>query len=63
MTRRLNRNIANDADTTIMRALVELIGAAATQVLNAFACIAPALASNPARIRAGETGRDAAGAA
>ncbi|WP_155626405.1 hypothetical protein [Burkholderia diffusa] len=49
MTRRLNRNIANGADTTIMRALVPLIGAAATQMLNAFACIAPALASNPAR--------------
>ncbi|WP_155623250.1 hypothetical protein [Burkholderia diffusa] len=49
MTRRLNRNIANGADTTIMRALVPLIGAAATQMVNAFACIAPALASNPAR--------------
>ncbi|AOJ89492.1 hypothetical protein WS87_22700 [Burkholderia sp. MSMB0856] len=63
MTRRLNRNIANDADTTIMRALVQLIGAAATQVLNAFACIAPALASNPTRGSADETGRHAAGAA
>ncbi|WP_155768799.1 hypothetical protein [Burkholderia diffusa] len=55
MTRRLNRNIANGADTTIMRALVPLIGAAATQMLNAFACIAPALASNPARGCAADT--------
>ncbi|WP_174911328.1 hypothetical protein [Burkholderia diffusa] len=63
MTRRLNRNIANGADTTIMRALVLLIGAAATQALNAFACIAPALASNPARVRTSATDRHAAGAA
>ncbi|WP_155740259.1 hypothetical protein [Burkholderia territorii] len=55
MTRRLNRRIVNDADTTIVKELVQLIGAAATQVLNAFACIAPALASNPARGRAAGT--------
>ncbi|WP_155647460.1 hypothetical protein [Burkholderia territorii] len=52
MTRRLNRHIGNGADTTIFQELVQLIGAAATQVLNAFACIVPALASNPARSRA-----------
>lgn len=63
MTRRLNRNIENGADTTIMRARVLSIGAAATQVPNAFAGIAPALASNPARGRTSEPGRHAAGAA
>ncbi|WP_321806551.1 hypothetical protein [Burkholderia sp. BCC1993] len=63
MTRRLNRHLANGANTTILRELAQLIGAAATPVLDAFACIAPALASNPARFRVGEAGRRAAGAA
>ncbi|WP_321809506.1 MULTISPECIES: hypothetical protein [unclassified Burkholderia] len=58
MTRRLNRKIENGADTTIVHQFVQLIGAAATQVLNAFAGVAPALAlaSNDARCRAGEAG-------
>ncbi|WP_124484673.1 MULTISPECIES: hypothetical protein [unclassified Burkholderia] len=60
MTRRLNRNIENGADTTIVHEFVQLIGAAETQVLNAFAGVAPApalaLASNDARCRAGEAG-------
>ncbi|WP_322024076.1 hypothetical protein [Burkholderia sp. BCC1977] len=63
MTRRLNRKIENDAGATIMRELAQLVGAAAAQVLNAFACIAPALASNHAPCRAAEPGRNATGAA
>lgn len=52
MTLGLNRHVGNGADTTIVRAFAQSVAAAATQVLNAFACIAPALASNPARGRA-----------
>ncbi|RKU05137.1 hypothetical protein C7H84_03065 [Burkholderia sp. Nafp2/4-1b] len=65
MTRRLNRNIANDAGTTILRELAQSVGASETQVLNAFAfaCIAPALASNTALRGAAETGSHAAGVA
>ena len=63
MTRRQNRNIANGADTTILRDIVQLVGDAATQVLNAFACIAPALASHAARRCTAADGRPAAGAA
>lgn len=57
MTCTMNRGIENDADTTIVRELVRLIGGAATHVLNAFACIAPALASNPVPVAASEAGR------
>ena len=63
MTCTMNRSIANDANTTIVRELVQWIGGAAAHVLNAFACIAPALASNPAQVAACEAGRHDAGVA
>lgn len=63
MTCTMKRGIANDADTTIVRALVQRIGGAAAHVLNAFACLAPALASNPAQAAAREAGRHDAGVA
>ncbi|MBY4869157.1 hypothetical protein DIE14_00270 [Burkholderia sp. Bp9017] len=59
----MNRGIENDADTTIVRELAQLIGGAAAHVLNAFACIAPALASNPQQVAAREAGRHDAGVA
>ncbi|WP_234744835.1 hypothetical protein [Burkholderia sp. WTPI3] len=59
----MNRGIENDADTTIVRELAQLIGGAAAYVLNAFACIAPALASNPQQVAAREAGRHDAGVA
>ena len=63
MTCTMNRSIENDADTTIVRECVQRIGAAAAHVLNAFACIAPALASNPVQVAMCEAGRHDAGVA
>ncbi|MEN2474105.1 hypothetical protein [Burkholderia sp. GS2Y] len=63
MTRRLNGSTANvdeprrDAGASAAREIVRMLGGAAAQVLNAFACVAPALASNAALVVAGrETG-------
>ncbi|VWB05422.1 hypothetical protein [Burkholderia metallica] len=55
MTRRLNRDHTNDAHTTILQALARTIGGASAHVLNAFACVAPALASTQAYRAAGDT--------
>ncbi|WP_107312829.1 hypothetical protein [Burkholderia metallica] len=60
MTRRLNRDHANDAHTTILQALARTIGGASAHVLNAFACVAPTLASTPAYRAAGDTTAGAA---
>ncbi|GAU04179.1 MULTISPECIES: hypothetical protein [Burkholderia cepacia complex] len=64
MTRRLNGNTANvddarrDAGVSAAREIVRTLGGAASHVLNAFACVAPALASNAALVVAGrEAGR------
>ncbi|WP_269501032.1 hypothetical protein [Burkholderia sp. IMCC1007] len=59
----MNRSIGKVVYTTIMHALMQLIGGAVAQVLNAFACIAPARASSPARAAAREAGRHDAGLA
>lgn len=66
MTRRLNGNTANvdearrDAGASAAREIVRTLGGAASHVLNAFACVAPALASNAALVVAGrEAGRGA----
>lgn len=63
MTRRLNGITANvdearrDAGASAAREIVRMLGGAASQVLNAFAYVAPALASNAALVVAGrETG-------
>ncbi|AKM03851.1 hypothetical protein [Burkholderia pyrrocinia] len=59
MTRRLNGNTANvddarrDAGVSAAREIVRTLGGAASHVLNAFACVAPALASNAALVVAG----------
>ncbi|AXF23348.1 hypothetical protein CUJ89_23240 [Burkholderia pyrrocinia] len=64
MTRRLNGNTANvddarpGAGASAAREFVRTLGGAAAHVLNAFACVAPALASNAALVVAGrEAGR------
>ncbi|NTX30011.1 hypothetical protein HT746_23315 [Burkholderia pyrrocinia] len=64
MTRRLNGNTVNvdgarrDAGASAAREIVRALGGAASHVLNAFACVAPALASNAAPVVAGrEAGR------
>ncbi|MCA7999435.1 hypothetical protein [Burkholderia metallica] len=53
MTRRLNRDHANDAHTTIPQALARTIGGASAHVLNAFACVAPTQAYRAAGDTAG----------
>ncbi|AOR70157.1 hypothetical protein BBJ41_21515 [Burkholderia stabilis] len=56
MTRRLNGRTAQagdarrGADASAAREIVRLLGGAASHVLNGFACLAPALASNEAQV-------------